>query len=358
MEVGSSAPRYHDMVALHPKSKELATHGIEYFVLIVQLCIEAITVCNQSAIGQLQTFFKSRTIATFKSDLLRSSNSINEQLALEEAREVSKARMLIDKFSSAEIYRAKLKARLDLLKGCSEFNYQKAWKQSRKWGNATWIHRNAEYKTWRDDETPSTLVVVGKLGAGKTVLLANMVDDLLDHSRGYTVVYHFCRSDDRMSLSPRTVMGCVARQVIEPWDLGVASQMWQTMGPKITGENIRELFKTKDIKGQSLCFILDGIDECGQEDREGIMNFLEFLHENIRVKFCISCRLKGDFGILPGLDRLVPQATLIMTDENPDINDYIQAQLELNLESGRMVVGDPAIVLEIQQALEDGAQGM
>ena len=47
-----------------------------------------------------------------------------------------------------------------------------------------------------------------------------------------------------------------------------------------------------------------------------------------------------------------------MPHENPDIDDYIQAQLEASLETGRLALGDPKIILEVQQALETGAQGM
>ena len=149
MEVGSSAPRYHEMVALHPKSRLLPTLGLEYFILIVQLCREAVTICNNSVVRQLQTFFKSGTIENYRHSLLKSSNSIQEQLTLEEARENSKMREFLNNFSSVEKHQAKLKARIKLLNACSSFNYQKPWKQARKCGVSTWMERNSEYKEWR-----------------------------------------------------------------------------------------------------------------------------------------------------------------------------------------------------------------
>ena len=112
------------------------------------------------------------------------------------------------------------------------------------------------------------------------------------------------------------------------------------------------------IASRALFLVLDGIDDCGREDREGIMEFLEFLQKSPRVKFCISYRVSGDSSALPDSDRLGHHKTLVMTDENPDIDTYIQTELKLSIESGRMVVREPSIVLEIQEALKRGAQRM
>ena len=348
------------MVALHPKSKVLTTLGLEYFVLVVHLCKEIVTVCNQSAIKKLQTFFSNRTISTYSNDLLKSSRSIQEQLELEEARENSKTRELINIFSSAEVQRKKVKTRLRLLRECSDFDYQKAWRQARKCGASTWMERTEEYKEWRDSARSSTVLLSGKLGAGKTVLLANIIDDLNRHSTGQYIAYFFCRADDRKSQSARTVMGCVARQVLEACHISATDRLWKTIGaePPLGKHRIKQLFEAKTIRDRALCLLLDGIDECGEEDREEILDFLVFLQENMKAKLCVSHRLTGDSRMRKDLVRLCPERIWEMADENPDIEDYIQAQLEMKLESGHLVLRDPTIILEIQQALQNGAEGM
>jgi hypothetical protein len=47
-----------------------------------------------------------------------------------------------------------------------------------------------------------------------------------------------------------------------------------------------------------------------------------------------------------------------MPDGNPDIENFINAELERYLQNGKLSVGDPALRLEIQTALMEGAQGM
>lgn len=347
------------MVALHPKSRVLRTLGLEYFIIIVQLCREAVTVCNNSVVRQLQTFFKSRTIETYRHSLLKSSSNIREQLALEETRENSKTREFLNKFSAVETHQAKMKARIKLLSACSRFDYQRPWKQARKCGISTWMERNSEYKKWRDSEQPSTVLLSGKLGAGKTVLLANMIDDLNRHSAGRYIAYFFCLADDSESQRAHTLAGCVARQVIEACNLAVAVQLWKGIGMRPLQESdFLDFFRQDITGGQTLFLVVDGIDQCSTEDRRNILDFLEFLQDTIPIKLCVSYRLTGDSQTSEELERLNPEQVWEMPDENPDIDDYIQAQLEASLESGRLVLGDPKIILEIQQALETGAQGM
>jgi hypothetical protein len=47
-----------------------------------------------------------------------------------------------------------------------------------------------------------------------------------------------------------------------------------------------------------------------------------------------------------------------MPDDNPDVEAYIDAELESRVESGKLKIGNPAIILEIQQKLMKGSQGM
>ena len=50
--------------------------------------------------------------------------------------------------------------------------------------------------------------------------------------------------------------------------------------------------------------------------------------------------------------------TIVIPDDNPEIVGYISAELEEGIESAKLKVGDLAIVLEIEDALLQGTQGM
>lgn len=358
MIAGQSAPRYEEMVALHPRSVKLRDLGLEYLISVVSLCNQVVTVCNQSAIGQLKTIFKELDVATYQSELLSWANAIKEQLSIEESRENSVARAWIDRSSKLELTRRKIKQRATFLDACSTFDYQWSRKVARKCGNATWFANNEEYMRWRNSPKSSVLLVTGKLGTGKTVLLANIVDDLFLNAKDHLIAYVFCRSDNVESQKFRTIAGIIARQLFELLGLDDFESPRTLPHSKLDYEDILSLFKPDVFKSKPVLLVIDGIDECDHEDRTQIMRFLRDVQANLHLKLCISYRLTASTLIRDELRVLEGDATLRMPEQNPDIGEYVQDRLESCLESGTLVVGDPAIIVEICHALEAGAQGM
>ncbi|KAF1957153.1 hypothetical protein CC80DRAFT_411842, partial [Byssothecium circinans] len=57
-----------------------------------------------------------------------------------------------------------------------------------------------------------TLLYIGKLGLGKSILLVNIIDDLNIHTRNDTIVvaYFFCRYDIPKSLKAQTILSSLA----------------------------------------------------------------------------------------------------------------------------------------------------
>ncbi|KAI3331746.1 hypothetical protein HD806DRAFT_168371 [Xylariaceae sp. AK1471] len=358
MVAGQSAPRYQEMAVLHPRSKILQSLGLEYLISVVSLCQQVVTLCNQSAIAQLKTFFKDLDVASYQSELLKWANAIKEQLSIEEARENSVARGMLDRFSSLEMMRWKVKCKAALLDACSTFDYQAAWRLSRKCGNATWFVHNEYYHGWRNRLDGSTLLVSGKLGAGKTVLLANILDDLFLNTKNHIIAYAFCRTDHVESQKYRTVVGCLARQILEVLQLEDFEHFGTKSQSSLNYEDIKRFFRHRVLESRPVFLVIDGIEECGYEDRIRIIEFLRYLQGCVKLKLCISYRLTADTQIRDELGVLGSDVMLQMPEGNPDIVDYIQASLESCLESGKLKLGEPAIILEISQALEAGAQGM
>ena len=66
------------------------------------------------------------------------------------------------------------------------------------------------YKQWRQEQQhSSTLWCTGILGSGKTVLAANVVEDVM--SVAAATVSYFCKYDEAESLKTRTIIGSIAR---------------------------------------------------------------------------------------------------------------------------------------------------
>lgn len=84
------------------------------------------------------------------------------------------------------------------------------------------------------DYAESTLLrYIGTVGAGKSVLLANMVDDIFTYQTHAIVTYFFCKHDIQSSLQADTIIQSLIRQILgqqlkqdwTPNDLGLGSDL-------------------------------------------------------------------------------------------------------------------------------------
>jgi hypothetical protein len=58
------------------------------------------------------------------------------------------------------------------------------------------------------------------------------------------------------------------------------------------------------------------------------------------------------------LEQFTAPSVIPIPDDNPDIENFIGAELKSCLQSGKLAIGDPALILDIQDALLEGAQRM
>lgn len=140
---------------------------------------------------------------------------------------------------------------------------------------------------------------------------------------GQIVAYFFCRADNYESTKAHTLMGSLARQVLEACELDTIGQLWKGTQPTMNDIDMRVLFSSGIFRNRKLCFILDGIDECNRGERQKMVNFLEYIRGYMPTKFCISYRQTTDPGMRRDLDCLKPERALEMPIKNPDIEHYI-----------------------------------
>jgi ankyrin repeat domain-containing protein 50 len=368
MTVGRSAPRYQMMALFYPRSKNLQSHLSEYFIVVVRLCHQLLKFTQKSTLGQLASSLSDSDMKTYQSELDFWANSIKEEVNLlmgqkieEEARENSRFRALSSKFSEAVSHRKRLKANLQVLDFCSTYDYEMTWKQTRKAGNVTLLNRNIQYQDWKDRCDSCTLVYTSKLGSGKSVLLANIVDDLNLHiqSGNISVAYFFCRHDIPESLRARTIIGSLARQLLRPIpDLTNVAERLDETTSALDFEGIFSLLQRALPHNHKAYFILDGLDECDDIDRQILIRQLRELQEMFALLLCVSFRLEADNSLRLSSEQFATPTVITIPDDNPDIERFIGAELESCIQSGKLAIGNPALILEIQYALLERAQGM
>ncbi|GJD03627.1 NACHT domain protein [Colletotrichum higginsianum] len=157
----------------------------EYFILIVQLCHRLLKFTQKSFLGQLAASLSDPEMKTFQTELEIWASNIREEVNLllnqkvdDESSKNSRFRALSTKFSETQAQRQKLKHKLHVLNACSAHDHESTWKQTRKIGSTSLFSRHEEYDSWKASPRSSTLIWAGKLGSGKSVLMANIVDDL------------------------------------------------------------------------------------------------------------------------------------------------------------------------------------
>jgi ankyrin repeat protein len=368
MTAGRSAPRYQMMALLYPQSKNLQSNLTEYFIVVVRLCYQLLKFTQMSTLGQYTSSLSDSDTRKYQSELELWANATKEEVSLlmaktikEESQENSKFRTLSSKFSESVSLRQKLKTNLRVLDSCSMYDHETTWKQTRKIGNATLFHQIAAYQDWKGQETSCTLMYTGKLGSGKSVLLANLIDDLnIDsQSKNVTVTYFFCRHDIPGSLKARTVIGSLARQLLRPMtDLAIGTRFIdETTTLAMDFEKIFGLLRCALPPKFKAYFVLDGLDECDSAEREILIPQLQKLQQIFSLLLCVSIRLDPDNVLKLSPERFTA-ARVTIPDDNPDIKAFISAELESRIESKKLVIGNPALILEIQDALLEGSQGM
>ena len=119
-----------------------------------------------------------------------------------------------------------------------------------------------------------TLLYTGKLGSGKSVLLANIVDDLnlYVHSKDIVVAYFFCRHDIPESLDARTVIRSLARQLLRPIpDLAIVAELLDNTTSALDFGHIFGLLRRALPSTYKAYFILDGLGECDYDARKALI---------------------------------------------------------------------------------------
>ena len=364
MVTGQSAPRYQEMAVLYPRSSNLKRQLSEYFIVIVNFCHHVLKMSKKSVLGQLLSFPSESDLKNFQSELAQWSNSIKEEVTLLMGRaikEQSSGFGFLQRHSEHESRRHRQKARIRILNAYSTYDYQNTWRQIRKAGSTTLLKQMPGYQNWKAGVDSCTLTCTGKLGSGKSVILANIIDDLnLDtKSSKCPVAYFFCRHDISESLKASTVIGSLVRQLLSSIpDLSTLEEFidetTSVEDPERTVSMLRRVLPPKF----AAFFVLDGSDECDASEAHTLVEQLGIFQREFTLLVCLSSRLEAGNVSRLNLGQLARQITIAIPEENPDIRAFVCAELAARIESEKLAIGDPTLILEIEDALVRGAQGM
>lgn len=366
MAIGRSSPRYQGLARLYSNPDRIRKYLAEHFILIVNICHQFLSFSQKSVLGQLTSSITDAYLRQAEAKLdewvlniKEEVEFLNTKVLVNDAQEVSKLRSLVDLGYHSRMHQRNIKKRLKWLDACTTYDYETAWKQARKCGNATIFAENEQYQDWKSClwPTSATLVVSGKLGAGKTVLTANIVDDL-NLTCGESVAYFFCRHGNMYSCQARTALGSLCCQLLQ-------SHLADDTMDQLLSEDVKSLSyndlvtRAKAILAHETLFffVLDGLDDCDDIERRQITTTLHQLQKDSVLYLLISLRSRPD-DVESNYRNLRPHINFKIRENSPDIGSFINSELTAWVEAGELVLGNPGIILEIREALCSSTQGM
>jgi Cdc6-like AAA superfamily ATPase len=373
MSIGRTCPRNQEYLLLYPRSVELKEAVCEYFIVSVQLCKQAVLVLKRTLVGQLFSAMCNTIMSElggYEQKLGRLAGAVAEEVTLasrrlqvQEAERSSKFRLTsLTTSTESKKWRSE-QMKLRLLTACSTYDYQTAWKQLRKQGNVEWFLKEQAYTDWTTQTVSSVLHCNGTLGSGKSVLAANIVDELASRGPALSVVYFFCRYDDLQSLSPRTIIGSIARQIISHLKLDISKVIsglqLEVMGTDEVFDTLQKILSTEASEPQKLSIVLDGVDECNETDGKAVLKYFNRLINSGNNVYHIFLSSRPD--VTHWVSKILPpRFTLSMSASGcrDEMAPYIDYALKASLEDGRLSIGNSDIITKIRDTLLSNSHGM
>lgn len=261
------------------------------------------------------------------------------------------------------ISRRRLKARIRFLEACSTYDFQRGWKKARRKGTSGWICERDEYKEWKEHTSSSTLWLTGVLGSGKTVCMANVVEDLISTAATGTVSYFFCMYDAAESLKASTIIGSLARQLFDGLPLDSFDRVADGANKtEIDADRVlsylQEMLPSKQRRHY---FIIDGLDECKESEVRLLLDYMKrlFRSDHQFQMFCSSRQSVLEWG--PPLVNTQWRISMSMaaSETKSELAEYIERELEQRIESRSFRPSNPMTLFPaIVDALLQGAKGM
>jgi ankyrin repeat protein len=328
-----------------------------------------IEVLEKISFQRLGAALSDSSLAKYSSEIDSWSKTIQEEVHYlmarrteEEAEATSRFRNASSLFFRSASAQQKAHVRQRILEYCCQFDYMAPWKRSRKSGNTTLFQKCAHYKSWKGQRYPSTLIYTGKVGAGKSVMLANMVDDLHLHAAGASMAlaFFFARHDIPETLKARTVVGSLAQQFLDGvTDFTQVAETFEATSKHEPLERMICLLKSVLKPDFKAFVVIDGLDELNDSEGEEALRHLLTLRNSFQLSLCLSYRqepttsLKLKDGLRPFGAKILP-----IPENTSDIESFITDELRRRVEIQELTIRDPLLLLEIRDALLQGSQGM
>ncbi|KAH7010053.1 hypothetical protein EDB80DRAFT_714408 [Ilyonectria destructans] len=396
MNLGRLCPRFAEYQILYPNSTRLQKSLSDFHASIVCCCKHVVEAARRPWPTKLLKALWESFEQEFKPDvdaIQRLSKDVRDELGLAKAqadrqdqqlqdierKEAAGGRWELNKFFkraddkldklSGHLQRDERRARKrrqELLESLSTHDYLTPLKRNRRKRHSDtgkWLFQTPEFDRWINGTGSPILWCSGKIGSGKTILTASVIDHILTTKRASDVFvsFFFPRFDETESLRAETILRSILRQVLEPNDLSrrietALESMRQSSSTEF--EEVLELLQMGIAPLRTFYIIIDGLDECERNDRRDILQVLSSLTSSgSKVKVFIASRENLSREITKTF-RSIEHISMGCSSAQFEIAAFVEDTIQERLETEDLVVGDPALINDVKQALIEGAEGM
>jgi hypothetical protein len=171
----------------------------------------------------------------------------------------------------------------------------------------------------------------------------------------------FCEHDCVDSLNCRTILGSLIRQClsVDALPKDIESQLKEMFeGTSPDAEDLEAVLHTVADTSEKLTFIIDGIDECPEQERTMLLRILSRSRSfNSPIKLFISSR-EGFINEIRVISETLHRLTMHCKEAEADVPAYVEGIIQEKIKDGKLMVGSKQLGEEIQDALIQGANGM
>ncbi|KAL7957643.1 hypothetical protein V8C34DRAFT_171260 [Trichoderma compactum] len=396
MELGGFCPRWTDYQIYFSSSTRLQDALCGFYALLIRCCKGAVEAAQPSWSGYLFSSPREAFESHFQrhaDDIKRHSKIVKDELLLakREAYQQNQQLQRVKKGGSSKkeklprVFRGKRdrhdkmeswQAQSDerqakerkqrLLDSWSIQDYLTPFKQScrkRYSGTLEWLFHTDEFNMWINNREFPLLWCSGKIGSGKTILTASVIEKLLTEKRSPDVFisFFFIRFDDRQSLTAEVILKSIIRQMLD------VSHIYERVETLLDNmqfnlasglEEIAKLLQSIAEAFKTLYIILDGLDECPKPERHDL---LDSLHSVVNVSSNTKLFFAGRDSVSREVQKRFPalkQIPMECPSAQSDITMYVEGIVQEKLKTEELIVGDPNLIEDIKAVLSDGANGM
>lgn len=355
MKLGTSWELHNDFAQIFPQSEALQAYLCEYLIILMRLCRKAVLFSNKSLAGQLWSSLGASFDSEFKplqAEMDKWGLMIQyktQQLAMESVVDA-------DKFRRRD-YKHRTLHRLSP----NQSQHITTWRRHRRKGDCKWIFQTAAYKSWMAEDVSSTLCISGKLGSGKTVMMANIVAQISMH---HTCAFFFSTFKDEESLKAANILGSLAFHLLDSipgedstWD--ALSRQDDALSRALTSTAIIRLLTDVLPEHAKYVLVFDGLEDCPNDEITEVIYGLRRLMARRKVLLCYSARSGSMFQRLT-VQKLAVEFSLSLDAEMHDeeIKAYITKEIDRRKQTSQPGLFSDELLALVKQQLLVGAQGM